>query len=840
MNILVTVIIIIVLFLLFNIRHSESFDTSNPKSIIDLMKESSSNVTSNITSKTIIENPMVSPFQKFNIKHVASGKCLHPSGGKNNPDDGTNLVVWNDCSDNDRIKYKWLANGQIQHVSSGKCLHPKGGKNNPDNGNEVVFWNDCSDNNNVIKYKMLQNGQIQHISSGKCLHPSGGKNNPDDGTNIVLWNDCSNNNTVIRYNINPQFNPITIGINDVSYYNIDDLSLNEWMNNLNDNLYLSNLSLPGTHDTMTYAINSTDSRIQPVHIPQGRCQSNNLERQLNGGIRALDIRCVPKSLNPPSMGIHHAFIDTYTTLDTVLDTIVKFLDKNPTEFIIMRVKRENDAKIFENPSALNTDKNYDTIFTSYINNNKYSNYFYTSDNINPTVNNLRKKIYIIQSSPSYGIYHANFNIQDKYELDTNWNLYDKWNNVKNQLELSKNDGIRGKNLFINFLNGSASDTAKITIFPYFVASGKMVADIVDAPQLMTGLTIAKDTDNKYPDFGKTSCAGELCSVPFVGINLLLDEYLEKQPNNIKTGIVMMDFPGTRLIKQIINQNANKKQNFYKPCRFGTKCSYDRGVGRIPNKRSCGPGERDTPTECWLDSYGRGVGRQPDKRSCGPGERDTPTECWLDSYGRGVGRIPSKRDCDPGQRDDGTSCWEDVKCNGFNDNGYYNYSWGSVNCTGGRPFRFEGYNDCYKTWISKLTPNCWGCGCVKKWSTDRQYCNNDEEMYGGLCYPKCKSGYHAVGCCTCEPDGGPRVTAWLKDRQYCNNNEEMYGGLCYPKCKSGYHAVASNICAPEGGPHVTAWLKDRQYCNNDEELKDGLCYKKPNEGFKCGVTSCTKD
>jgi hypothetical protein len=32
-------------------------------------------------------------------------------------------------------------------------------------------------------------------------------------------------------------------------------------------------------------------------------------------------------------------------------------------------------------------------------------------------------------------------------------------------------------------------------------------------------------------------------------------------------------------------------------------------------------------------------------------------------------------------------------------GYYNKSWGSVNCTGGRPFRLAGYDDCYSTWIS---------------------------------------------------------------------------------------------------------------------------------------------
>ena len=67
-----------------------------------------------------------------------------------------------------------------------------------------------------------------------------------------------------------------------------------------------------------------------------------------------------------------------------------------------------------------------------------------------------------------------------------------------------------------------------------------------------------------------------------------------------------------------------------------------------------------------------------------------------------------------------------------DNGYYNTSWGISNCTDGRPFRMEGYKDCYKTWIAKPETKC-----------DTQ-CNENDDKIAGLCYPKCNPGYKADG------------------------------------------------------------------------------------------------
>lgn len=212
------------------------------------------------------------------------------------------------------------------------------------------------------------------------------------------------------------------------------------------------------------------------------------------------------------------------------------------------------------------------------------------------------------------------------------------------------------------------------------------------------------------------------------------------------------------------------------------------------KRACPDGLRDDGTSCWLDSYGRGVGRTPDKASCPSGTRDDGTSCWKDSYGRGAGRTPDKAPCPAGLRDDGTSCWSDAHIYG---KGCCCTLWGC--CNECKP----GYNDdgctCRKTDVG-----------IKLNLFQRQKCRSDEDKYGALCYPKCKAGYRAVGCCICQPDDA-HIVKTLAQRQSCNSNEERYGALCYPKCKNGFRAVGCCICEPDGGPGIKLTLFDRYYC-----------------------------
>ena len=117
--------------------------------------------------------------------------------------------------------------------------------------------------------------------------------------------------------------------------------------------------------------------------------------------------------------------------------------------------------------------------------------------------------------------------------------------------------------------------------------------------------------------------------------------------------------------------------------------------------------------------------------------------------------------------------------------------------------------------------------------DRWQCNPDEDNNkAGLCYPKCRPGYHKVGLNLCEPDGGVGIKTTLMDRWQCNPDEDNNkAGLCYPKCRPGYSKIGLNLCQPDGGAGIRTTLMDRWQCNPDEDNnRAGLCYPKCRPGY----------
>lgn len=78
------------------------------------------------------------------------------------------------------------------------------------------------------------------------------------------------------------------------------------------------------------------------------------------------------------------------------------------------------------------------------------------------------------------------------------------------------------------------------------------------------------------------------------------------------------------------------------------------------------------------------------------------------------------------------------------------------------------------------------------------CGAGQDMDGGLCYPKCASGYHGVGP-VCWPDATSYGRGAGTVPKSCGAGQDMDGGLCYPSCASGYHGVGP-VCwqlCPDG-------------------------------------------
>ncbi|MGL5244945.1 MAG: phosphatidylinositol-specific phospholipase C domain-containing protein, partial [Sarcina sp.] len=273
----------------------------------------------------------------------------------------------------------------------------------------------------------------------------------------------------------------------------------KWMKGLKDNIPLSKLSIPGTHDTMSLGWGGD--------IAQN--QSKSLINQLTCGIRFLDIRLGAFPNSKHLLYSYHGFIYLHSNFFEILNIVTYFLNNNPTETILMRIRQEHteeSAEIFM------------SLIEKFLNNPQYSQYFYKNiKNKNPVLGQLRGRILIIQNFTGFlkGLdYKKDFDIQDNYYLRTNWDLYSKWEKIKTHFLKANESFLKKKNKsFVNYLSGSGGS------FPYFVASGRS-STLANAPRLAIGLT-EPFFSGYYPDFPRVNWFwGIFATIAFEGTNNL--------------------------------------------------------------------------------------------------------------------------------------------------------------------------------------------------------------------------------------------------------------------------------------------------------------------------------
>lgn len=155
-----------------------------------------------------------------------------------------------------------------------------------------------------------------------------------------------------------------------------------WMKYVDDNKFLDELSIPGTHDSGTCSV---DNDTEP-QSSQVKCQQDYIPTQLLEGIRYFDIR-LGKGDDP---GIDHGGFylfkkdGNFLHLSDVIGYFTTFLKENPTEALIMLVSRGNDEA---------TDEGITTAFAKVM--DKNSDLFYTSSRV-PTLGEVRGKIVLLR------------------------------------------------------------------------------------------------------------------------------------------------------------------------------------------------------------------------------------------------------------------------------------------------------------------------------------------------------------------------------------------------------------------------------------------------------------
>ena len=155
-----------------------------------------------------------------------------------------------------------------------------------------------------------------------------------------------------------------------------------WMKYVDDNKFLDELSIPGTHDSGTCSV---DNDTEP-QSSQVKCQQDYIPTQLLEGIRYFDIR-LGKGDNP---GICHGDFylfkkdGNYLHLSDVIGYFKTFLNENPSEALIMLASRGNDEA---------TDESITTAFAKVMADNP--DLFYTSSHV-PTLGEVRGKIVLLR------------------------------------------------------------------------------------------------------------------------------------------------------------------------------------------------------------------------------------------------------------------------------------------------------------------------------------------------------------------------------------------------------------------------------------------------------------
>lgn len=155
-----------------------------------------------------------------------------------------------------------------------------------------------------------------------------------------------------------------------------------WMKYVDNNKFLDELSIPGTHDSGTCSV---DNDTEP-QSSQAKCQQDYIPTQLLEGVRYFDIR-LGKGENP---GIDHGACyllkkdGNFMHLSDVIGYFNTFLSENPTEALIMLVSRGNGEA---------TDESLTTALGKVFDENP--DLFYTSSRI-PTLGEVRGKIVLLR------------------------------------------------------------------------------------------------------------------------------------------------------------------------------------------------------------------------------------------------------------------------------------------------------------------------------------------------------------------------------------------------------------------------------------------------------------
>lgn len=153
----------------------------------------------------------------------------------------------------------------------------------------------------------------------------------------------------------------------------DKIGGKNWMSHLSDDLKLSQITIPGTHDSCAFECSQF-----------AKCQQLSLADQLNSGVRYIDIRCCHRN---DVFELYHSSFNLGDVFDSgVIEPCVNFLRNNPSETLLMLVSPEHKAQ--------NNRIEFDDLFLKYI--EPYNMFWHFDEEEIPSLGRVRGKIVLLR------------------------------------------------------------------------------------------------------------------------------------------------------------------------------------------------------------------------------------------------------------------------------------------------------------------------------------------------------------------------------------------------------------------------------------------------------------
>ena len=231
-----------------------------------------------------------------------------------------------------------------------------------------------------------------------------------------------------------------MGCNQITVYNDSSspkVHYLNWMKDIPDGTKLSEMTIPGTHDSCSL-----------FGICCARTQSWTLVEQMKAGLRYFDIRL--RRIND-TLRAYHGFVDQKEMFDSILVYGLNFLEQNPTETIIYEIISEYDP--------LNSTKSFSELYEEYT--QPYKDRIIEYQNQDITMGEIRGKLFMVKVFEGSTSHISNFFIQNSWSVNFRWYMNKKKRKIKENFHRAIS--INNQQIYLNYLSAS-SDYAMMTPF----------------------------------------------------------------------------------------------------------------------------------------------------------------------------------------------------------------------------------------------------------------------------------------------------------------------------------------------------------------------------------------